>query len=45
MKDVKMVKVSDNDCRYWTHGRFDQREKRWVQFTMKEKYAYNKWQK
>ena len=25
-----MVEVSDNDCGYWTNGRFDQREKRWV---------------
>ena len=33
-----MVKVSDNDCGYQTNGRFDQREKRWVQkFIMKEK--------
>ena len=29
-KGVKMVKVSDNDCGYWTNGRFDQRDKRWV---------------
>ena len=33
-----MIKVSNNDCGYWTNGRFDQREKRWVQkFIMKEK--------
>ena len=33
-----MVKVSDNDCGYQINGRFDQREKRWVQkFIMKEK--------
>ena len=33
-----MVKVSDNNCGYWTNYRFDQREKRWVQkFIMKEK--------
>ena len=25
-----MVEVSDNDCGYWTNGRFDQREKIWV---------------